>query len=79
MNIVKFNGIEIKLNEEQKISLTDLWKADGAKDHEPWNWSRFEGKVFIEAVAAKLNLSTAQVLQKSVVAQEEHTLTSRLP
>jgi hypothetical protein len=48
---------------QDMLSLTDMWKAAGSPaNQEPFNWSRFEGKAFIEAVSIAHNLSEAQVM-----------------
>lgn len=47
----------------EMLCLTDMWKASGSPENrEPWNWSRFEGQRFIEAVAELHNLSDTQVM-----------------
>lgn len=57
-----YNGVTIAARSE-KLSLTDMWKSAGSPvNREPWNWARFEGKAFIEAVSLSHNLSEAQVM-----------------
>ena len=47
------------------LSLTDMWKAAGSPaSKEPFNWERFDGRGFIEAVAVAHNLSATQVMRK---------------
>ncbi len=47
----------------EMLSLTDMWKASGGQENrEPFNWARFEGKAFIEAVSIAHNLSETQVM-----------------
>lgn len=59
-----YGGVAIREKGEM-LSLTDMWKAAGSPENrEPFNWSRFEGKAFIEAVAIAQNLSETQVLTK---------------
>lgn len=49
----------------EELNLTDMWKAAGSPvNKEPFNWERFEGKGFIEAVAVAHNLSQPQVIRK---------------
>jgi len=56
-----YNG-EIIRERETMLSLTDMWKAAGSPtNREPFNWARFEGRAFIEAVALAQNLSEKQV------------------
>lgn len=56
---------EIIRDRGEMLSLTDMWKAAGEPENrEPYNWGRFEGKAFIEAVAIAHNLSETQVLTK---------------
>lgn len=62
-DIVHPTGTVIHLSGE-RLCLTDMWKAAGSPENrEPWNWSRFEGSRFIDAVAQLHNLSTAQVIE----------------
>lgn len=57
-----YNGSVIRIDDE-KLNLTDMWRAAGGPENrEPYNWARFEGAAFIEAVAMNLNLSETQVL-----------------
>lgn len=57
-----YNGAEIRTIGE-RLNLTDMWKAAGSPENrEPFNWARFEGAPFIEAVALSQNLSVAQVI-----------------
>lgn len=57
-----FNGVPIR-DKNEMLSLTDMWKASGSPENrEPFNWARFEGKAFVEAVALSHNLSDAQVM-----------------
>lgn len=57
-----YNGAVIR-DRNEMLSLTDMWKAQGAPENmEPFNWARFEGRAFIEAVALSQNLSEAQVI-----------------
>ena len=47
----------------EMLSLTDMWKAAGSPNNrEPFNWIRFDGSSFIEAVAVCHNLSHTQVM-----------------
>ena len=63
MITLEFNGTTIGVKENEMINMTNLWKSVGSPENrEPWNWSRFEGKEFIEAVTKELNLSITQVL-----------------
>ncbi|AHD09997.1 KilA-N domain-containing protein [Phaeobacter gallaeciensis] len=57
-----YGGVAIREKGEM-LSLTDMWKAAGSTENkEPYNWARFEGRAFIDAVAVSQNLSEAQVL-----------------
>lgn len=57
-----YQGVIIR-DAADMLSLTDMWKAAGSPTNkEPFNWARFEGRVFLEAVALNLNLSDAQVM-----------------
>jgi len=57
-----FNGVAIGFK-EQKVNLTNLWKASGkTKNYQPYNWIRFEGKEFVEAVTKELNAEPQSVL-----------------
>lgn len=59
---IAYNGVVIH-DRADTLSLTDMWKAAGSPENrEPYNWARFEGKAFIEAVALAHNLSDAQVM-----------------
>lgn len=63
-NGLAYNGVTIRERGEM-LSLTDMWKAAGSPaNREPFNWSRFEGKGFIESVARDQNLIGTQVLDK---------------
>lgn len=45
---------EVSVNENGMISLTDLWKAGGARlNQKPADWRRKEGSAFIDFVARK--------------------------
>lgn len=58
-----YNGEIINARDEM-LSLTDMWRAAGSPvNREPFNWARFEGKAFIEAVALAHNLSDTQVME----------------
>jgi hypothetical protein len=38
-------------------SLTDLWRAAGSPEHRtPYDWARFEGKRYLETLAATLHV-----------------------
>ena len=57
-----YGGVAIR-DRGEMLSLTDMWKAAGSPENrEPFNWSRFEGKGFIEAVSVAHNLSEDQVM-----------------
>lgn len=56
---------EIITQKSEALSLTDMWKANGAPENrEPYNWARKEGVSFIEAVALAHNLTMEQVMTK---------------
>lgn len=62
INALVYSGVTIREKGEM-LSLTDMWKAAGSPENrEPYNWARFDGKAFIEAVAVSQNLSETQVL-----------------
>lgn len=55
-----YNGITIKLDENQ-MNLPDMSKADGGPAHrEPLQWRRKEGANFIRELTDKLNLTVEQ-------------------
>jgi hypothetical protein len=57
-----YEGTRISARNEM-LSLTDMWKAAGSPNNrEPFNWIRFDGSSFIEAVAVCHNLSHTQVM-----------------
>lgn len=59
-----YNDVEIPQKNEM-ISLTGAWKAAGSPvNKEPYNWSRFEGAAFVQAVSMAHNLSVTQVMTK---------------
>lgn len=59
-----YKGITIR-DRNEMLNLTDMWRAQGSPPNmEPFNWARFEGKAFIEAVAIAHNLSANQVMTK---------------
>lgn len=44
------------------LSLTDMWKAQGADDsRRPYEWSRKEGGAFIDAVSLSLNTPVERI------------------
>jgi hypothetical protein len=56
-------------------SLTDLWRAAGSPEHrEPWNWARFEGKRYLETLAATLHVtwSPENLCDTQVFAPADH-------
>ena len=61
----EFNGILIKFDGEQKISLTDLWKASGSVAHQkPVQWLRLpETSKFNNAVSQKLKVGLSHLLE----------------
>lgn len=62
MNTLAFRGAVIR-DRDEHLCLTDMWKAAGGYEVErPAQWARqTEGRVFVEYVAASLNLSVDQV------------------
>ncbi len=63
---LNYNG-QVISDKGDMLSLTDMWKAAGSPvNKEPFNWERFDGRGFIEAVAVAHNLSATQVLKKKV-------------
>ena len=64
-DLVEFNGVNIKFDDEQKVSLTDLWKAvGGTRSQSPNNWiSLPESQKFVQAVARKLNTGLSCILE----------------
>lgn len=59
--VLTYGGSPIHIAGE-RLNLTDMWKAAGSPPNkEPFNWVRFEGASFVDAVAVNLNLSVAQV------------------
>lgn len=62
--ILEFNNVNIKVNDDSMMSLTDLWEASGKTlDYNPYNWGRKDGSAFVDAVAKKLKGCTAPLLQ----------------
>ncbi len=61
---LNYNGHVIS-DKGDMLSLTDMWKAAGSPaNKEPFNWERFDGRGFIDAVTVAHNLSATQVLIK---------------
>jgi hypothetical protein len=55
--------------------LTDLWRAAGSPENrEPWNWARFEGQRYLQALAATLNMiwDPENLCVTQVLAGEDH-------
>jgi hypothetical protein len=62
--ILDYNGVQIR-DKGEMLSLTDMWKAAGSPENrEPYNWSRKEGRTFIEATSIAHNLTVRQVITK---------------
>jgi KilA-N domain len=66
MNKLTYNGTDIR-DRDEILCLTDMWKAAGSHEEQrPAQWARHtEGRVFIEYVAASLNLTAEQVYNVS--------------
>ncbi|UXN74530.1 KilA-N domain-containing protein [Devosia sp. A8/3-2] len=61
-NALSYHGVLIS-DRGENLSLTDMWRAAGSPpNQEPFNWARFDGRAFIEAVAVTHNLSDTQVM-----------------
>ncbi|MDF2790599.1 MAG: hypothetical protein K0S80_3700 [Neobacillus sp.] len=61
---LNFNGTQIRTDENERINMTDLWKASGKdKTYKPYEWSRKSGSEFIEVVSKKLKEPTGRLLE----------------
>jgi hypothetical protein len=61
----RYGDTDVLANEEQLISLNDMWKAAGSPEgKEPWRWTKTEqGKGFIADLASSLNLAKNEVIK----------------
>lgn len=59
-----YNGISIAFHGKEMINLTHLWKASGSNRYaNPYEWSRKEGRQFIEALNQMLNTPENRIIK----------------
>jgi hypothetical protein len=63
--ILEFNNVNIKVNEESMMSLTDLWKAvDGTALNKPSHWLQQDSSQnFINVASKRFNVRPEYLLQ----------------
>lgn len=64
METLQFNNINIRVDEHERVNMTDLWKASGkAEEYKPYRWIKYEGSEFINAVTNKLKGHVTPLLE----------------
>jgi hypothetical protein len=66
MNLIKINGQEVKVDADERISLTDMFAAAQAAGMtegkvDPREWKRRDGEQFIDFVAKNLNVAERHI------------------
>lgn len=60
----EIQGVEVKQDKNDLVNLTDIWKASGkGKNYSPYQWSRKEGKKFIDSAIEKLKGESGPILE----------------